>query len=165
MELITERLLIRTLREADYPDHMIQNVEAFQGDPSGLFHWIVSQYETMDIENGVISLGIFERETGDYCGYVGAGRHVELQEPEIFYYLLPQKRGRGYAAEAAGAVTRWVFEAYQIPYLIGTVGVENLDSQKVLEKNGYQFVEYKVSALPSESKSPDYKYYRCYPEQ
>ena len=163
MEILTERLLIRTLKDADYPDHVIYNVEAFAGDPKGLFNWLVSQYANMDIVNDVISLGIFERETGAYCGYVGAGKHVELEEPEIFYHLLPQKRGFGYATEAVIAVTKWVFETYKIPYLIGTVGVENKKSQNVLERSGYQFIARKISSSQADGKQSAYKYYRFYP--
>lgn len=31
-----------------------------------------------------------------------------------------------------GAITAWALENYKIPYLIGTVGVDNIKSQKVL---------------------------------
>lgn len=99
MQILTERLVIQTLKDIDYPDNIINNVDAFKNDPRGLFNWIVSQYANMDIINDIISLGIFERGTSAYCGYVGAGKHAELNEPEIFYQLLPLKRGFGYAAD------------------------------------------------------------------
>lgn len=162
MQILTERLVIRTLKDIDYPDNIINNVDAFKNDPRGLFNWIVSQYANMDIINDIISLGIFERGTSAYCGYVGAGKHAELNEPEIFYQLLPLKRGFGYAAEAVIAVTRWVFENYKIPYLIGTVGVDNIKSQKVLERSGYQFIERKTALTPEDGKQSEYKYYRFY---
>jgi RimJ/RimL family protein N-acetyltransferase len=54
----------------------------------------------MDIINCLISFGIFDRETGELFGTAGAGRHDDLNEPEIFYQLLPQFRGNGYATEA-----------------------------------------------------------------
>ncbi|SDW08789.1 GNAT family N-acetyltransferase [Paenibacillus sp. CF384] len=164
MELITERLIIRTLENTDYPNSVINNVDSFANDTRGLFNWIVSQYDNMDIVNDIISLGVFLRETGEYCGYVGAGKHAELQEPEIFYEFLPEKSGFGYASEAAIAVTKWVFENYEIPYLIGTVGVDNMKSQRVLERSGYQLIDYRTSLMPQpEGKHSDYKYYRCYP--
>ncbi|WP_229750185.1 GNAT family N-acetyltransferase, partial [Paenibacillus nasutitermitis] len=65
---------------------------------------------------------------------------------------------------AAIAVTKWVFEYYKIPYLIGTVGVDNIKSQKVLERSGYQFIDYRTSLMQQpEGKHSDYKYYRFYP--
>ncbi len=162
MEILTERLIIRTLKDSDYPNHIINNVEAFYGDPKGLFNWLVSQYANMDIVNDVISLGIFLRQTGEYCGYAGAGKHIELNEPEIFYHLLPEKRGFGYATEAVIAVTKWAFENYNIHYLIGTVGVDNIKSQKVLKRSGYQFIDGRVSSKQAEGKESRYKYYRFY---
>ncbi|WP_229750777.1 GNAT family N-acetyltransferase, partial [Paenibacillus nasutitermitis] len=65
---------------------------------------------------------------------------------------------------AAIAVTKWVFEYYKIPYLIGTVGVDNIKSQKVLERSGYQFIDFRTSLMQQpEGKLSDYKYYRFYP--
>lgn len=73
----------------------------------------------MDITNGLLSFGFFE----------------------IFYHLLPEHRGYGFATEAVKEVTGWALENYNIEYLIGTAATDNFKSQHVLERCGYQFVE------------------------
>lgn len=66
----------------------------------------IAQYVNMDIVNDLISLGIFDKKTGELYGTVGAGKHDDLHEPEIFYELLPEHIGYGYATEAVNAVTK-----------------------------------------------------------
>lgn len=62
--------------------------------------WQVSNYSKMDIINGIVCFGIFEKENRLILGAVGAGEHDDLHETEICYNLLPEARGKGYAAEA-----------------------------------------------------------------
>lgn len=166
MELCTRRLLIRTFKEEDFPafEKTLNQVQksAF-GCARGFFDWIVSQYERMDILHGLVSLGIFDRSTGVLLGTAGAGRHDDLGEPELFYYLLPEHRGRGYATEAAKAITAWAVESYCLPYLIGTAGVDNIKSQRVLERCGYQLIDTRTLLVHAEGKLYDFKYYRFYP--
>ena len=92
--------------------------------------WIITQYKNMDVINGLISLGMFDKKTGELLGTVGVGKHDDLHEPEIFYQLRPEFRGHGYVTEAVKAVTKWALENYEIPYLIGTVEVSNMKSQR-----------------------------------
>ena len=168
MELLTNRLLIRALQESDFPafKKTLNEVQSTcMGSPKAFFDWIVSRYAAMDIENSLVSLGIFHRETGEFLGTAGVGDHDDLHEPEIFYELLPEHRGHGYATEAAKAVVEWAFEKYKLPYLIGTAGVENLKSQKVLERCGFQFIEAKTLLVHVEGKRYDFKYYKLYPKQ
>jgi RimJ/RimL family protein N-acetyltransferase len=117
----------------------------------------------MDIVNDLICLGIFDKDNRALYGTAGAGKHDDLHEPEIFYMLLPEARGNGYATEAVKAITDWVFENYKIPYLIATAAVDNLPSQKVLERCGYQFVDNRTLLVHVEGNRYDFKYYRFYP--
>lgn len=165
MELITERLVIRDLCEADYPEFERSLNEVQKtcfGSGKGFLDWLISQYPERDIVNGLISFGIFEKQTGTFLGTVGAGKHDDLHEPEIFYQLLPEHQGHGYATEAAKAVTEWALEQYPIPYLIGTVGVENVKSQHVLERCGYQLVDTRSLLVHVTNERYDFKYYRFY---
>lgn len=77
---------------------------------------MISQYFAMDITNGLLSFGIFERQTGKFMGTVGVGDHDDLHEPEIFYYLLPEHQGYGFATEAVKEVTGWALENYDFKY-------------------------------------------------
>ena len=165
MKLITERLVIRDLCEADYPEFERSLNEVQKtcfGSGKGFLDWLISQYPERDIVNGLLSFGIFEKQTGTFLGTVGAGRHDDLHEPEIFYQLLPEYQGHGYATEAAKKVTEWALEQYPIPYLIGTVGVENVKSQHVLERCGYQLIDTRSLLVHVTNERYDFKYYRFY---
>lgn len=166
MEIYTDRLLIRCLESSDFPEfeRTLNDIQrSCMGSARAFFDWIVAQYKHMDIINGLISLGIFDKNSGKLLGTAGAGRHDDLHEPEIFYYLLPEHRGFGYATEAAKAVTDWACENYPIPYIIGTAACDNIKSQRVLERCGYKYAEDKTLLVHVEGKSYDFKYYRFYP--
>lgn len=157
--------MIRELCEADYPEfeRTLNDVQkSVFGNGQGFLNWLISQYPTMDIINGLISLGIFEKQTGTFMGTIGAGKHDDLHEPEIFYHVLPEYRGHGFVTEAAKEVTRWALETYDIPYLIGTVAVENVKSQRVLERCGYQLVDVHSLLVHVTNERHDFKYYRFY---
>lgn len=117
----------------------------------------------MDVVNGLISLGIYDKKTGKLLGTIGVGKHDDLHEPEIFYQLLPEYRGYGYVTEAAKEVTKWALESYRIPYLFGTVEVNNVKSQRVLERCGYQFIDERTLLVHVEEMYYRFKYYRFYP--
>ena len=146
MVLQTERLTIRPFAKSDLngfkqllempevPGWQMQRARAEE-----FLNWHIQNYARMDIIHGVVCFGIFHSESGHIVGSVGAGEHDDLHEPEIFYNLLPSARGNGYAAEAATAVTEWVFDNYDVDHLIGTAEVSNVPSQRVLERCGYQF--------------------------
>lgn len=168
MEQLTDRLIIRNLHDSDYPEFELTLNEyqkaCFHGG-RGFLCWLISQYTDMDIINGLISFGMFNKTDGKLIGTIGAGKHDALQEPEIFYFLLPEYRGQGYATEAVKEVTRWALENYNIPYLIGTVEIDNIKSQQVLERCGYQLLDTRSLLVHVENKQYDFLYYRCYSEQ
>lgn len=95
MKILTERLIIRDLCEADYSEfeRILNDVQkSCFGSGKGFLNWVISQYSAMDITNGLLSFGIFERQTEKFMGTVGVVDHDDLHEPEIFYHLLPEYR-------------------------------------------------------------------------
>jgi RimJ/RimL family protein N-acetyltransferase len=169
MVLETKRLVVRSFVASDLAQFEklldIPEVVGWQmqkGNPQGFLDWHISNYQKMDIVNGIVCFGIFDKQSGCVLGAVGAGEHDDLHEPEIFYNLLPDARGKGYATEAAKAVTEWVFANYDVEYLIGTVEVGNIRSQRVLENCGYQFIGEKTLLVHIEKKRYTFRYYRRY---
>lgn len=165
MKIVTRRLVIRNLRKTDYPafEGVLNGAQrAAFGSGKGFLDWVISQYAAMDITDGLLSFGMFEKETGKFVGTIGVGEHDDLHEPEIFYHLLPECRGYGFATEAAKEITRWALERYDIPYLIGTAAVDNIKSQHVLERCGYQFVDERSLLVHVTHERYDFKYYRYY---
>ncbi len=169
MQIITERLIIRPFRESDLPEFKkllyIPEVPGWQmqkENAATFLQWHIANYAAMDILHGIVCFGIFDRQTGCVLGAIGAGEHDDLHETEIFYNLLPDARGKGYATEAAIAVTGWALTSYPIPYLIGTAEVGNLASQKVLEKCGYQLIDERTLLVHISNEIHNYRYYRYY---
>lgn len=165
MKILTERLLIRNLRFEDYPEfeRILNDIQksAFGGGINFL-NWIISQYHAMDISDGLLSFGIFLKDTENFIGTIGVGDHRDLYEPEIFYHLLPEYRGFGFAAEAVKKLTEWALKNYSVKYLIGTVAVDNVRSQRVLERCGYQFIDTRSLKIHSTNERREFKYYRFY---
>ena len=176
-------IFLRPLVPADFPafERTLNEVQrTCMGSSRAFFDWIIGQYEKADIINGLICFGIFEKlpkeseaplsdkptsdepKSGALLGTAGLGRHDDLHEPEIFYYLLEEYRGKGHATMAAKALTKWAFENYPIDYLIGTVEVSNDKSRAVLERSGFEFVENRTLLVHVEGKKYDFMYFRKY---
>lgn len=169
MQIITDRLIIRTFTESDLTNFEklldIPEVPGWQMQKehsADFLRWQIWNYEKMDIENGAVCFGCFDKFTGEILGAAGAGEHDDLHEPEIFYNLLPEARGHGYATEAARAITEWALANYKIPYIIGTVIVENIPSQRVLERCGYELLDERTLLVHITNKNYKFKYYRHY---
>ena len=164
MKIETERLLIRTLKESDLPDYekVVNEVMLTCMSAKEFLAWNVSHYPNMDIIHSTVCFGIFDKDN-NFLGIVGAGEHDDLHEPEIFYELIPDARGRGYATEAVKAVTAWAFEKFSIPFIVGTAATDNVKSQRVLERCGYEFIDERTLLVHVEGKKYAFKYYRHYP--
>uniref|UniRef100_UPI00403F6152 GNAT family N-acetyltransferase n=1 Tax=Paenibacillus sp. FSL E2-0201 TaxID=2954726 RepID=UPI00403F6152 len=74
--------------------------------------------------------------------------------------MLPFARGNGYAKEAAKATLGWIEKHYDIPYLIGTAGIDNIPSQKVLEYCGFQLIAEHTLPVHIINEQHVFKYYR-----
>ena len=166
--LETERLIIRKFNENDLNEFEtlldIPEVIGWQMQKNrakDFLQWHISNYNKMDIISGIICFGIFDK-CNKILGAVGAGKHDDLNETEIFYNLLPLERGNGFATEAVKKITEWAMENYEIPYIIGTIGVENLKSQKILERCGYEYINEQTLLVHITNEKYKFKYYRYY---
>ncbi|MBE8166816.1 MAG: GNAT family N-acetyltransferase, partial [Shewanella sp.] len=54
------------------------------------------------------------------------------------YMLATESQGQGYATESLKAIVSWGIEQYQIHKFIAFVSADNVGSQKVLLKSGFQ---------------------------
>lgn len=164
----TERLVIRPFDYSDIrafrvlvtedPDHGWYNQA---GNIEGFLGWHIAKYEKMDVVNDIVCLGIFDGHSGQVLGAVGVGKHDDLDETEVFYRILQHFTGNGYATEAAIAVTGWAFRCFGLSYIVGTTGLQNRASQRVLEKCGYQYVDERYLRNNVLAKTLQYRYYRC----
>jgi len=167
MILATEHLTIRPFIRSDLRQfrQLLEMPEVpgwqMQRDRAEAFlDWHISNYTEMDILHGIVCFGVFDSRDGRIVGATGAGEHDDLHEPEIFYNILPGARGKGYATEAAEAIVGWVFSELDVEYLIGTAGIDNVASQRVLEKCGFQFVETRELLVHTQGQRHEFKCYR-----
>jgi ribosomal-protein-alanine N-acetyltransferase len=84
---------------------------------------------------------VVETSSGLVVGGVGFHGPPKDGEVEIGYGIVPTRQGRGYATEA---VSMLVSLALRMPEIVGVVAstdVDNVASQRVLEKTGFQLVD------------------------
>ncbi|KAI0849495.1 acyl-CoA N-acyltransferase [Daldinia vernicosa] len=98
-------------------------------------HWINSSTNS----NPMVNFGIFTPE-GTFAGGIGLTPHqdIEYRTWEIGYWVGKKFWGKGIATSALRGFSVWAFE--QFPELIrieAGVFIENIASQKVLERVGY----------------------------
>jgi ribosomal-protein-alanine N-acetyltransferase len=82
-------------------------------------------------------LGITLRDTGELIGHVGLSPIAE--GIEIGYAVAVNHQGKGYAAEAAAAFSKWAVERFRLPCIWAILKADNIPSRRVLEKAGYRF--------------------------
>ncbi len=83
-------------------------------------------------------LGIAEKAGGTLIGHVGLS---EIPDGiEIGYAVAEAFQRRGYAAEAAAALTRWALDCLRLPRVYGIVKQGNLASASVLRRAGYRLL-------------------------
>ena len=120
--------------------------------------WQIGKYNTWDILNAKGSLAIVRKDTGDFIGHCGIGKHEGLPETEMFVGLEKQHRNMGYASEAVTALTNWADPTFGIPFLCATILMDNLPSQKGLEKCGCAFIT--TRRIDCQARSRVFKVYR-----
>ena len=84
---------------------------------------------------------MFRDEDGEFVGRCGIHRwqHEDLDEVDLGYVVRSDLWGRGYATEMGVAVMRHAAEALGMSELVGFTLHDNVLSQRVLEKLGFEF--------------------------
>lgn len=92
-------------------------------------------------------LAIELKETGELIGDTGVNEvDGRPQEVEIGYSICKKYSGKGYATEVVGAMTDYIIKTFGIHVLYGRVMHGNDASVRVMEKNGYVFIEEEFDA-------------------
>lgn len=106
---------------------------------------------------------VVERKDGppQLLGYVGYyDAHPVLGMTDLWYVLgEPAERGKGYGSEAVGLLTDHVFHTIPRPRVGATCDVENIASQKLLERLGFHREGTLKSALFHHSRWHDVAVY------
>ncbi len=170
LEMETERL---NLQEIDWND--LDDIHRLHSIPE------VDQYNTLGIpadkeatrnvmrplidaqqacERKGYTWKIRHRETGDFLGLAGISLSLDrFRLGEIYYKLLPEHWGKGYATEVARELVRTGFETFNLQKVEAGVATENLRSVRVLEKIGMTQEGLRRKILPIRGEWKDNYHY------
>src|SRR5262245_40804058 len=143
-ELVTDRLLLRALREDDldaYPamgadpevmrflgdGHPMNRADAWRQIAMLLGHWELKGFGLWAVE---------ERATGTFLGRIGCLQPEGWPAFEIGYALARHAWGKGFALEAAGASLRYARETLGKREIISLIRPTNAPSIRVATKLG-----------------------------
>lgn len=120
---------------AHYLTDMVFETEA---DALGWINWINNDKFDVSIPNIVVA--VVEKSTEICVGLIGVAPKYELQnQVEILYAVSDAYQNRGYTTEAGHALIDWVFANTALTALVAIVKPDNVPSNRVVEKLGFQY--------------------------
>lgn len=128
--------------------------------------WVRENYPKAATASARVMLAVTLKTDGRLIGMAGIGNKEEVNnEPEIAYFISEEYGNKGYAGEAAKALTEWTFSNLKPAFLMAIVEPENVPSQRVVEKCGFtkQKTIWLVNSGDSEEKP--FFYYRLYAKE
>jgi RimJ/RimL family protein N-acetyltransferase len=143
MELRTDRLVMRPVRDADLADLI-----ALQADPTvlrwfgpatreELAEWIAGARRSWE-ERGHGRAVTFSRDDGAFLGRGGLRHWPQFDEVEVGWTLTAAARGRGIATEAGRAWLEWGLRELDVPYITAMIDPGNTASIAVAERLGME---------------------------
>jgi ribosomal-protein-alanine N-acetyltransferase len=98
------------------------------------------------LDHGIGRWAVIEKTTGNFTGWAGLKYMTEACNGHTHFYDLGYrfiKRfwGKGYATEAATASVNYGFDVMKLDELFGMADVDNIGSNKTLQKAGLKYVE------------------------
>ncbi len=149
----TNRLLLREIEEYDF-----QGIFELDSDPAvhrylgqqpiksiqeakAIVQYIRNQYK----ENGIGRWAIIDKKTNEFIGWSGLKYETAVRQDMPYYdlgYRLKKKFwGKGIATETALVSLKYGFQTMGLKEIYAGAHVENIGSNKVLQKVGLQFIE------------------------
>ncbi|WP_298997068.1 GNAT family N-acetyltransferase [uncultured Tenacibaculum sp.] len=174
--LETERLILREFRKSETEGifELDSNAEVYKylgNNPITTYKQaedIITFFEEQYKERGIGRFAAFEKSSGEFIGWSGLKLNTGEKEElngftdfiDIGYRFIPRFWGKGYASESAFACLDFGFKEMNYDIIYGAADVENIGSNKILQKIGLQFVnkfDYKgVDVNWYELKKSDY---------
>jgi RimJ/RimL family protein N-acetyltransferase len=146
--LETPRLLLRQFTEADallilqlnnepgvlqyIPE---QELESEEQALKVLVDIILPQYK-----NNLGRWAVHTKDNNEFIGWCGLKWLKETDEIDLGYRYKPSAWGKGYATEAAQYTLNYGLQQLRLKKIVAHAHIDNIASQKVLEKIGMQFV-------------------------
>jgi RimJ/RimL family protein N-acetyltransferase len=109
------------------------------------------------------SFAVVDSRTGELVGMIGV-RDVGDSVGQIGYWVKREARGRGVATRALRLVSEWGFEELRLARLQLIAEPENVASQRVAEKAGFQRDGLLRAFAEMKGRRPDFYMYSLLPE-
>jgi len=103
------------------------------GGAAALFEFVLSSYAS---EDPVFALAIVDKSTDTYLGSVGLSKLQDESAVEVYYSLLPEYWGWGFATEATAAVLYYAFEELDLDRVVANANEQNPKSFEVAKNVG-----------------------------
>lgn len=109
-------------------------------DNKRFFNAVLNREDIGDLR---LRLGIILKETGELIGWCCSGIKDELPPPnrEIMYAISKDHRSRGYTTQASQGMIKFLFENTKVEVLSALALLNNVPSNKVIQKCGFHFQE------------------------
>jgi RimJ/RimL family protein N-acetyltransferase len=136
-------------------------------DPGDGFvaRWI-GGYEQGWEDGSKAGFAVVGAEAGEFLGFVALIRiDWDAGEAEIGYLVAPAARGRGVAGRAIGLTSSWGLEELGLQRIEAWIDVENVASQRVVERVGYRREGVRRSSAFKEGVRVDMAIYSLLPGQ
>ncbi|RWY57227.1 GNAT family N-acetyltransferase [Mucilaginibacter gilvus] len=150
----TERLILRELLPSDeqamFELDSDRDVHRYLGNKPittmqqarDMIGHVRQQYVT----NGIGRWVVIEKATGEFIGWAGLKFMTETRNGhsnfyDLGYRFIKHYWGKCYATEAAIASVKYGFEVLKLKEMYGMADVDNIASNKALQKAGLKFVE------------------------
>jgi ribosomal-protein-alanine N-acetyltransferase len=158
--LQTERMVLRKLDQGDLGDivaweeiPVAQNAEA---EAREFLDYCFREYR----ERGIGPWGMQLKETGVIVGNCGFPYIIFKKHcGEVNYYVAPRHRGKGLAPEALKALLQFGFAGVGLTRIQARCELDNLNSERVIQKAGLNFEGITEGAPVSINPSPKQKLY------
>ncbi|MED0948879.1 GNAT family N-acetyltransferase [Bacillus mobilis] len=97
---------------------------------------------TTNTDDHILRLGIFQKTTNEFIGWCCTGMKDELPAPnrEIMYAVSSEYQNNGYATKATKGLIGYLFENTNVDVLNAIALINNVPSNKVIEKCGFAFL-------------------------
>lgn len=171
MYIETERLVIRSMCPSDAnafiemaSDQSLDR-DIFPGRSRAYGEWMgrwireAMEAEEKDDPKDWLAFAIAEKNGGNVIGSVGCSFNDELEEVGLVYFIGANKRGNGYAREAAAAFSAHLLKKYALTKILTTVRKENVASCKTIEKAGFSLKEERMYRDYYDDKPYVYRFY------
>lgn len=126
-------------------------------------NYIIQQYKS----NGIGRWAAIEKSSGDFIGWSGLKLNNDITYNnktnyfDVGYRFIPKYWGNGYATESSIAALEYGFKVLNLKLITGIAEVDNIASNRVLQKIGLQFVNtFKIENVDAhwyELKKEDYE--------